>query len=153
MRLGRRTRGFTLVELAVVLAIVGLLLGAMMLTLSAQVEIRDRGDTQRRLDDAKELLLGFAIVNGHLPCPASCANPPACTTGSGGDEDRSATLPFPCVANSGFLPARAIGFQPTSGTGFALDAWGNPIRYAVASTVNTTGAACPAVDPRVRHRC
>ena len=146
MSLGRRARGFTLTELAVVLAIVGLLLGAMMLTFSAQVEIRDRGDTQRRLDDAKELLLGFAIVNGRLPCPATCANPPACTAGSLGDENPAGG--GTCATyRAGYLPARAIGFQPTSGSGFALDAWGNPIRYAVASTADTSTAACPAIAP------
>jgi len=143
MAKARRARGFTLTEIAVVLAIVGLLLGSMMLTFSAQVEQRNFADTQRRLDDAKELLLAFAIVNGRLPCPATCTNPPACTTGSGGDENP--TGGGTCSTyTQGYLPARAIGFQPTGATGFALDAWGNPIRYAVASTVETS-ASCPAV--------
>lgn len=139
----RHARGFTLTELAVVLAIVGLLLGAMMLTFSAQVESRNRNDTQRRLDDAKELLLAFALVNGRLPCPAQCTNPPTCTTGSGGDESPAGG--GDCTNfRDGFLPARAVGFQPVSASGFALDAWGNPIRYAVARTISTS-TACPTV--------
>lgn len=139
----RQARGFTLTELAVVLAIVGLLLGAMMITFSTQVDRRNSSDTQRRLEDAKELLLAFAIVNGRLPCPATCTNPPACTAGSAGDENPAGGGAC-STYTQGFLPARAIGFQPTSTTGFAIDAWGNPIRYAVASTVQT-GASCPAV--------
>jgi hypothetical protein len=35
---------------------------------------------------------------------------------------------------SGFLPAVTIGFQPTDTSGYALDAWGNRIRYAVSAT-------------------
>jgi len=140
---GRPARGFTLTELAVVLAIVGLLLGAMMITFSAQVDRRNHADTQRRLDEAKELLIAFAIVNGRLPCPATCTNPPVCTAGSAGDENPAGGGPC-STFTQGFLPARAIGFQPTSTTGFAIDAWGNPIRYAVASTVQT-GSGCPAV--------
>src|SRR5688572_8393075 len=67
----RRARGFTLTELAMVLLIVGLLLGSLMYTLSAQVDTRGFADTERRLDEARELLLAFAVVNGRLPCPRS----------------------------------------------------------------------------------
>jgi prepilin-type N-terminal cleavage/methylation domain-containing protein len=143
MAAGRTVRGFTLTELAVVLAIVGLLLGAMMITFSTQVDRQNYSETQRRLDEARELLLAFAIVNGRLPCPATCTDPPACTTGSGGDEDPAGG--GTCTTyTQGFLPARAIGFLPTNTSGFAIDSWGNPIRYAVASTVQTS-ASCPAV--------
>jgi len=122
-------RGFTLTELAVVLAIVGLLLGSMMLTFSTQVEQRNFNETQRRLNEAKELLLAFAVVHGRLPCPA--------TTTSGGDESFSsgnATSGGTCTlaTHNGFLPAAAIGFAPVDGAGYALDAWNNRIRYAVS---------------------
>lgn len=123
-----------------VLAIVGLLLGSLMLTLSAQSEQRNFVDTQRRIEQARELLLGFAVVNGRLPCPANCANPPLCSTGSGGDEAPTGGTTCTVTNHSGYLPGRAIGFQPLSPNGFALDAWGNPIRYAVSGTTWSTGA-------------
>lgn len=119
----RGGHGFTLTELAVVLAIVGLLLSSTLYSLSAQIETRNRNDTQRRLEEAKELLLGFALVNGRLPCPG---------IGSG---DEAGGGVAPCTASyAGFLPAKTIGFQPADNAGFGLDAWGNRIRYAVSAT-------------------
>ena len=63
-----RSQGFSLVELAVVMTIVAFLLGGLLYTLSAQTEQRNFEETRRRLDQARELILAFAIVNGRLPC-------------------------------------------------------------------------------------
>ena len=46
----------------IALAIFGLLLGGMMVTLSSQAEQRNRSDTTRRLEEARELLIGFVHV-------------------------------------------------------------------------------------------
>jgi prepilin-type N-terminal cleavage/methylation domain-containing protein len=126
MRLRFRQRAFTLVEVAVVLAIIGLLLGSLMYTLSAQTEQRARGETQRTLEQAREAILGYAVANGRLPCPASAASMGVESPAGGGD----------CTNYyDGFLPAVTLGFQPVDAQGFALDAWNNRIRYAVAATV------------------
>ncbi|MGH8691134.1 MAG: prepilin-type N-terminal cleavage/methylation domain-containing protein [Burkholderiales bacterium] len=123
-------RGFTLTELAVVLVVLGLLLAGTAATLTAQVESRNRSDTQRRLEEAKELLLGFALVNGRLPCPG---------TASGDEAGGGAAA---CASSyAGFLPARTIGFQPTDAAGFGLDAWGHRMRYAVSATAWGAGPA------------
>jgi prepilin-type N-terminal cleavage/methylation domain-containing protein len=116
-------RGFTLVELATVLFIVALLLGGLMYTLSAQTEQRARDETARRLNEARELLVSFAIVNGRLPCPAS-----ATTNGEESPVGGACTNYY-----TGFVPARAIGMQGQDAFGYALDAWGNRLRYAVSS--------------------
>lgn len=125
-----RRRGFTLTEMAVVLAIVSLLLGGMLFTLSARVDQANYDTTRRRLDEARDLLMGFALVNKRLPCPAVAA--------SGGDESIAAAAPGgggTCTTNyAGFLPAKAIGFLPVDSAGFAVDAWNNRIRYAVSSS-------------------
>jgi len=129
------------VEVAIVLAIVALLLGSLTYTLSAQVEQAGFDETRRRLEQAKSLLLAFAIVHGRLPCPARST--------SFADEVRNAA--GQCTDGTsedyygGLLPARAIGFQPVDADGFALDAWGNRIRYAIEKFV--TGCSGPSVLP------
>jgi prepilin-type N-terminal cleavage/methylation domain-containing protein len=132
-----RSRGFTLTELAVVFTIIALLLAAGMYTLSAQTEQRNFEETRRRLEAARELLLAFAVANGRLPCPA--------ISSSGGQESpvggaTACTSPY-----GGFLPARTIGYQIMDTGGNALDAWNNPIRYAVSSTI--TGTGCGGTTP------
>jgi len=142
----RRGRGFTLTELAVVLTIVAFLLASLMYTLSAQSDQRNFEETRRRIEQARELLLAFAVVNGRLPCPARSAATLAPVTVAG-DEVRTTGAGDPdCIGDTvvdyyggtnagvtlGLLPARAIGFQQVNSGGLAIDAWANPIRYAVA---------------------
>jgi prepilin-type N-terminal cleavage/methylation domain-containing protein len=130
--MARRAPGFSLVELALVMTVVAILLTATMYTLSAQTEQRNLSDTQRRLEDAREMLLSFAVLNGRVPCPASST--------SNGDE--SPTGGGNCTDGyTGFLPAKAIGYAPVDPAGYGLDAWGNRIRYAVS--INSNVAANP----------
>jgi prepilin-type N-terminal cleavage/methylation domain-containing protein len=131
MRLTPEARGFTLTELAVVLVIVALLVGGAMMTLSAQVEQRNHEEGIRRLNAAVEALVAFAVVNRRLPCPA--------IGGATGDEAPAGG--GTCTANfNGFLPARSLGVQPVDAAGYALDPWGNRLRYAVASAVTGCGS-------------
>lgn len=136
MQLRRSARGFTLTELAVVFAIVTLLMGGAMATFSAQIDQRNDAETRRRLDAAVEAVLGFAIVNRRLPCPA--------VAGATGDESPAGGA-APCTTYyAGFLPGRTLGFQPTNASGYAIDAWGNPIRYAVTGTLDGTSCTSTA---------
>jgi prepilin-type N-terminal cleavage/methylation domain-containing protein len=127
VQLSRRQRAFTLVELAVVMLLIGLLLGSLMYTLAAQTDQRAREQTQRTLEQAREALLGYAIANGRLPCPASSA--------SNGIEAPAGGATACTNPNDGFLPAVTLGFQPTDSQGYALDGWNNRIRYAVAAAI------------------
>lgn len=146
-------RGFTLIELAVVLFIVALLMSSLMYTLSAQTEQRARNETQKSLEEAKELLVTFAIVYGRLPCPASATSNGTESPSGGGACTNYYT---------GYLPAKAIGFQPQDSSGYALDAWGNRIRYAVSQNtpVNSqsprvcrpVSATTPPVTPHFTHK-
>lgn len=67
-------RGFTLVELAVVIAVIALLLGSILVPLTTQVAQRNISQTRRELEEIREALIGFAMVNRYLPCPAVSDN-------------------------------------------------------------------------------
>jgi len=140
----RRSRGFTLTELAVVFAIIALLLASAMYTLSAQTEQRNFEETRRRVEDARNLVLAFAMVNGRLPCPARSTSAGdevrnaagECKDGGGTEDYHGGVVG---AATGGLLPARALGYQNVDAQGFAIDAYNNRIRYAVEKFV--TGCA------------
>ena len=62
--------GFTLVEMTIVLLIVSILIAGVLIPLSIQMEVRKYADTKKTMDDIREALIGFALTNGRLPCPA-----------------------------------------------------------------------------------
>jgi len=128
-----RSKGFTLIEMAIVLLIVGLLLGGLMPTISGQIERQRTNETTKQINEIKEALIGYAISQGRLPCPASSTSSGAEDPAGGGN-----------CANflDGFVPAATLGISGTDSAGFAIDSWGNRIRYAVTSWNN----ASPAVN-------
>ncbi len=91
----RRQTGFSLIEIAIVLVIVGLMIGGLVTPLTVQLEQRKVAETQQALNEAKEALTGYALRYGYLPCPAISA--------MNGLEDRRGTR---CTGEkrAGFLP-------------------------------------------------
>lgn len=130
--------GFSLVEMAIVLVIIGLMLGGLLMPLSAQMDQRRTSETQQTLNQIQDALLGFAIANGRLPCPATLATAGVESPVGGG----VCTNPW-----NGFLPAVTLGITPIDNAGFAVDGWQTPanrIRYAVTTSTGnaftTTGS-------------
>ena len=154
------SNGFTLVEMAVVLVIVGLLLAGLLMPLSAQLDQRNTTDTQKALAEIQQALIGYAIVNGRLPCPAQATlamgqinageeatknNTCACKSASGSDKtvaDASVSK-VDCTDTSvtGVLPWVTLGIKET-------DAWERRYTYRVAThfadqiAANTFGSGC-----------
>jgi prepilin-type N-terminal cleavage/methylation domain-containing protein len=143
-------RGFTLAEMAIVMLIVGLLLGGMLLPMSKQLENRNNTETVRQLEDVKEAIIGFALANGRLPCPAD----PAIASGASGAGLERAT----CNTGNdmvGVVPWATLGLRES-------DPWGRRLTYRVTwqfadpvgstdygnqSTQSGGGACTPAVAP------
>ena len=65
----KKNLGFTLIELAMVLFILALLLGSFLSPLATSIEQRNRQETIEKLEEIRESLMGYALVNGHFPCP------------------------------------------------------------------------------------
>lgn len=128
--LTHRYGGFSLIELSVVLVIVTLLLGSLLVPLGAQVEQRQYAETEKQLEQIKEALLGFALANGYLPCPAK--------TAADGSEDRigGGTTCSTVVSNVsvGFVPWVTLGMKPS-------DSWGNLYRYSASATFTDSAAS------------
>jgi prepilin-type N-terminal cleavage/methylation domain-containing protein len=124
-------QGFSLVELALSLAIVGLLAGSVLPILTVLQGHHKDHETRRTLANSVEALLGFASANGRLPCPATADTAGAESPEGGGI----------CTNPEGFLPAVTLGVTPIDNQGYALDAWGGRIRYAVADST-TMNPSC-----------
>jgi len=142
----RHESGFTLVELAVALLIVGLLLASTLMPLSTQLEVRNTADTRRALEQIREAIIGFAQMNGRLPCPASGAVS-AGTAGAGVEQYNGAT----CTTLIGVVPWSTLGVSET-------DLWGRRITYRVstvfadATAQNTWHTTAPG-DQSVSINC
>lgn len=119
--------GFTLIEIAVVLVIFGVLLGSVIGTFAERIETTRRDNTKSQLEDIKSAILGFASANGRLPCPAT-------TTSTGKEQpEGGSSAATPCTLQHGFVPGKTLGINAAYNRDhLVIDAWGNPIRYSVA---------------------
>ena len=125
--------GFTLIEIAVVLVLVGLLLGSFIGSITQRIETSQRENTKKQLEDIKTALLGFVSARGRLPCPTT-------TAGDGNEQPfGGSTKAIPCTLQHGFIPGKTLGISGAYNRDTLLvDVWGNPIRYSV--TTNNSNA-------------
>lgn len=136
----RRQPGFSLVELAMVLLIVSILMAGILMPLSIQRDVRGYADTKRTMDDIREALIGFALANGRLPCPASQSV--ADGTAGAGTELLSGNV---CTSYTGVIPWVTLSVPET-------DEWGGRFTYRVSSVFADAIAAAtygcaPTVNP------
>lgn len=125
-----RQHGFTLVEIAMVMLIIGLLLAGLVPTISSQMEQQQINETRKRLNEIKEALIGYAVINGRLPCPAFPDSSGVEKFAMGGNASNGNCSGF----YNGFVPAATLGLSDANSAGFAIDAWNNRIRYAVTQS-------------------
>ena len=134
----QRQTGFTLVEIAIVVLVVSILLGYTVAMFPVQQELKQYREVDREMDAIIEHLIGYAQVNGRLPCPDT--NGDINGTGVGvldGREDTDDLVggvePDNCKAFYGFVPSGTIGMTGDLDDGFNLvDPWGQPYRYHVS---------------------
>ena len=121
----RFLKGFTLVEMSIVLVILGVLLSGLITPFSTQLDASKRKGAETQLQDVHEALLGFSANNGRLPCPATVAS-----NGLSAPNFATAT----CTTNTGFVPVNTLGLNGAVDTnGRLLDPWLNPLRYTLTT--------------------
>jgi type II secretory pathway pseudopilin PulG len=128
-----RQRGAALM---IMLMIAGVL-GAMFAIQLAGRAASDRAQvaaTTLALSEAREALIGFALVNGRLPCPATATE----VTGTAlAGLEPAPVVAGGCASAAGVLPLATLGVRET-------DAWGRRFTYRV--TPAFTGAVTPPAN-------
>ncbi|OGR12319.1 MAG: hypothetical protein A2277_07180 [Desulfobacterales bacterium RIFOXYA12_FULL_46_15] len=102
-----RERGFTLIEMAMVMVIVGIVVSTIMTVMPSVIKTGKLKEARANLEKYENALKGFAIINLRLPFADSNGD---------GVEDAGFT---------GTLPFRTLGLSNGN------DVWGNPVKYAV----------------------
>jgi prepilin-type N-terminal cleavage/methylation domain-containing protein len=138
--LPRPQPGFTLVEMTIVLLIVSILLAGILIPLSIQIELRKYTDTKKTMDQINEAIMGFVLINGRLPCPAT--GTVADGTAGAGTELLTGEV---CTSYTGVIPWTTLNVAEA-------DEWGGRFTYRVSSAfadtfANTTWGCTPSVTP------
>jgi prepilin-type N-terminal cleavage/methylation domain-containing protein len=152
--------GFTLIEIAMVLFIVTLLMAGLLPVITAQLEQQRTSETRKQINDIQQALLGFAMVNGRLPCPAKAAlatglanagveattaNSCACVAGGGNTVADTSAIACTGTTVTGVLPWVTLGLKET-------DAWDHRFTYRVTThfadkIANTYVWGCGSPEP------
>lgn len=114
-------RGFTLIELAVVIVLLGLMTAAVLPTVAKRHEVKMVIETREILKSVRSALMGFAIINHRLPCADADGD---------GLED--------CGTLIGEPPWQSLGVGRS-------DTWNRPLIYRV--TQEFTYATQPGLPP------
>lgn len=150
-----KQKGFTLIELAIVLAVVGLVIGGLLIPLSMQVEQQKIRETQKAMEEIKEALIGFAASKTttpsnrpYLPCPdvtSSFSHPTL--KPNDGEEDRCLDTNGDCAS---LAKGRCVGLEgnvPWATLGVSeVDGWGSRLRYRVQGEFAYSGDGVVTTD-------
>ena len=126
--------GFTLAEIAIVLAIIGIAMTMGLKMLTATLENGAISETKAKQERIKLALVSFMRSNGRLPCPdlklaLDGVEAPACYVSATAIPPIPATLAANRAAGSGVVPWATLGLDRQA----VLDGWGNYFTYRVAN--------------------
>jgi prepilin-type N-terminal cleavage/methylation domain-containing protein len=122
----RANAGFTLMELAIVLMIIGTLMSGVLVAVGQSMRNTRITDAKAQLREIEEALYGYAQAYGRLPCPAT-------NVSDGLSSTVTNDITGDCTHWHGFVPISTLGlYGPVNTDGLLMDPWQNPVRYSVA---------------------
>lgn len=122
----KKQSGFSLIEMAIVLVILGFVLGGIVNGLSSQRTVQKRNDAQRQLEEIRNAVIGFAQSNNRLPCPASST--------SQGHSVPIASGPCTPGPDNIYVPYADLGIQGAIVNGRLADTWLQPVQYRLTAS-------------------
>jgi hypothetical protein len=114
--------------MAVVVAIIALMISGMMTPVGVMLDQRKYSETTDLLIAANDALVGFAGLEGRLPCPDRIGNDGVEDFDPAAGGNRCAPAPQDAAHAWGNLPYSTLGVN-------GFDAWGNRLRYSVEPLV------------------
>jgi prepilin-type N-terminal cleavage/methylation domain-containing protein len=130
-------KGFTLLEMTVVLVIISTVAAGAIAYLTVSLERRGLLETQHKLEVIQATLMNFRLANNRLPCPALFTD--AVDSANFGKEGTAGTCPG-VTTDAG--STTALGMLPTQTLGlpddYAFDGWGRRMEYAVVKVFTGT---------------
>lgn len=118
-----RAQGFSLVEMAMVLLVVGVLAALFLPATNTMMDNNRRKETRTKLESLESAITRFVMTTGRLPCPADGALD---VTDVNFGFERIDPVTRECTAlNRGVVPWRILGL----GVNEAVDAWGTLVTY------------------------
>lgn len=131
----RGARGFSLVEMAVVLLIVGLLASVFLPATNTMLDNSRRKESRAKLEAIEQAMVRFVVVNGRLPCPANGALAPV-NVAQGLEQPTPPGAACTAVAlTNGVVPWRTLGLSQDDVT----DAWNTMVTYRVWAGATVPG--------------
>ena len=118
-----RAQGFSLVEMAMVLLVVGLLAALFLPATNTMMDNNRRKETRTKLESLESAITRFVMTTGRLPCPADGRLTPA--NANYGRELRTAATGVCTAITTGVVPWVTLGLPVTD----ALDAWNGLVSY------------------------
>lgn len=136
----RSCHGFSLIELALVLGISGLMVGFVLQSQQSVNSADCYASTKLQLQDIDGAIQRFARTNDRLPLPAS--RNVGVEAPTYGREASGAAIDIVGTASWGALPFQALGLAPS----YASDCWGNKFTYVVTTALTSNASSGGFLD-------
>ncbi len=140
-------RGFSLLELSIVLVIVSVALGSSLFILGKYSENNKRKITDARIQQVMVAIKKYAARYNRLPCPANMGTSERTQNYGWGRYSAGNCVNVSFMdagkTSTGMVPINNLGLYPS----LALDGWGNRLRYTIRSAHAADNAFTGATVP------